>query len=387
MNLKEGIEFALSGKSILFVGAGFSVDAQNLRGENFKTGRRLAKHLAELSGITEAQLEEITLDDAAEEYISVYGKDELIDVLHNEFTAKLITSAQSVIANVPWRRIYTTNYDNVLEKACSENEKKLVPVTINDNIRDISKNNTLCVHLNGYIDRLDRNTLTAEFKLTETSYLTSSIEDTSWVSLLRTDIKTAQSVFFVGYSLADLDIKRILMESETLKEKCFFIIGSPGRTTINSCSKFGSITGLDTTTFATEVKNISKEYIPPIDAGFSSVVIEKYIVPAEKTNFLDKDLFSLFLQGQTVPSFIVNSLNGETSYFLERPQLGLILEQIRYEQSVIVVHSELGNGKSLLMEGLKYRASQEGFSVYTLLENSDDVLEHIDSIFHDHRKR
>jgi|GEM_PF-5000848 len=45
MNLQEGIEFALSGKSILFVGAGFSVDAQNLRGVKLKTGRKLAKHL------------------------------------------------------------------------------------------------------------------------------------------------------------------------------------------------------------------------------------------------------------------------------------------------------------------------------------------------------
>ncbi|MCL4273685.1 MAG: SIR2 family protein [Anaerolineales bacterium] len=387
MNLQEGIEFALSGKSILFIGAGFSVDAQNLRGVSFKTGRKLAKHLAELSGITGTQLDEISLDDAAEEYISANGKDKLIDELHNEFTAKVITSAQSVIAGIPWKRIYTTNYDNVMEKAYSENGKKLVPVTINDNIRDIPELNTLCVHLNGYIDRLDRNTLTSEFKLTETSYLTSSIEDTSWVSLFRTDIKSAQSVFFVGYSLADLDIKRILMESEALKEKCFFVIGSPGKATINSCSKFGEITGLDTSSFSVEVKTVSKNYVPPIDSGFSSSVIEKYIVPVEKKEYLDKDLFSLFLQGYIDTSYLVNSLNGEIKYFLERPQLGFVLEQIRYEQSVIVIHSELGNGKSLLLEGIKYRASQAGFNVYTLLENSDDILEQIDSVFHDSGKK
>jgi hypothetical protein len=77
MNLQEGIEFALSGKSILFVGAGYSVDAQNLRGVSFKTGKKLARHLAELSGITGFQLDEISLDDAAEEYISAHGKDKL----------------------------------------------------------------------------------------------------------------------------------------------------------------------------------------------------------------------------------------------------------------------------------------------------------------------
>ena len=143
MNLQEGIEFALSRKSVLFVGAGFSVDAQNLRGGKFKTGRKLAKHLAELSGITGDQLDEINLHYAAEEYLAVNGKDKLIDELQNEFTAKVITSSQSSVASIPWKRIYTTNYDDVLEKAYEDIGKKLVPVTISDNVRNIPSTNTM----------------------------------------------------------------------------------------------------------------------------------------------------------------------------------------------------------------------------------------------------
>lgn len=387
MNLQEGIEFALSRKSVLFVGAGFSVDAQNLRGGKFKTGRKLAKHLAELSGITGDQLDEINLHYAAEEYLAVNGKDKLIDELQNEFTAKVITSSQSSVASIPWKRIYTTNYDNVLEKAYEDIGKKLVPVTISDNVRNIPSTNTLCVHLNGYINRLGRDTLNSEFKLTETSYLTTSLEDTDWISSLRTDIKSARSVFFIGYSLADLDIQRILMESETLHDKCFFIIGTPDRVTANSCSKFGNVTGLDTNAFAKEVLGIAKSYTPPVDTGFSSSIIEKYELPTEKESYSDKDLFTLFLHGEVKAPLLANSLNGEASYFLERNQLSLILEQIQQEQSVMVIHSELGNGKSLLMDGVKYRASQAGFNVYALLENSDDIIEQIDGIFYDKGKK
>ncbi len=34
MTLEEAIQFALIGKALLFTGAGFSIDAQNLRGNH-----------------------------------------------------------------------------------------------------------------------------------------------------------------------------------------------------------------------------------------------------------------------------------------------------------------------------------------------------------------
>ena len=78
------------------------------------------------------------------------------------------------------------------------------------------------MHLNGFIDRLDRNTIGSEFKLTESSYLTASLIDSEWIMVFRNDLKLARAVFFVGYSLYDLDIKRILNESPHLR-KTFFI--------------------------------------------------------------------------------------------------------------------------------------------------------------------
>src|SRR6266498_1087189 len=324
MKIEEGIELALSGNAILFTGAGFSIDAQNLRGTSFKTGSQLSEYLSGLVDIDE----KLTLDAAAEEFISVNGKDELIKELHNEFTAKTITSFQSQIAQIPWKRVYTTNYDNVLEKAYAENGKKLSPIVSSDNIRDVPLNKTVCVHLNGWIDDLDRSTLMSEFKLTETSYLTTSIESSPWGTLFRDDIRSARSVFFVGYSLADLDIKRLLIESETLREKCFFVLGnSPGKATTRICSKFGQVTNLDVSAFATEIQNISKNYVPPAITEFSSNSIEKYQTPKEQKAFSDKDIFALFLQGTVNESFLIDSLSGEKHYFLERPEINKIIEQ------------------------------------------------------------
>ena len=133
-----------------------------------------------------------------------------------------------------------TNYDNLLEVAYAKSSRRLTPVTLSDDILKIPKNDTLCVHLNGYIDRLTRDTIGSEIKLTEPSYITSSVAESDWATLFRQDIRAARSVFFLGYSLHDLDIKRILFESADLREKCFFIIGqNPKSATIRRASQFG----------------------------------------------------------------------------------------------------------------------------------------------------
>ena len=44
-----------------------------------------------------------------------------------------------------------------------------------------------------------------------------------WIDRCRFDFHAAQAIFFVGCSLADLDLRRLLVEQE-LKEKSFFIL-------------------------------------------------------------------------------------------------------------------------------------------------------------------
>lgn len=377
MMLNEAIEMALCGQAILFTGAGFSIGAENLRHTSFKTGKQLANHLSKSAGFDE----DIALDIAAEEYINVHGKDKLIDELHNEFTVRTFASYHVDVAKIPWKRIYTTNYDNVMERAYAEFGKKLLPVTLSDKIRNLPKENTLCVHLNGYIDKLDRESLMSEFKLTDTSYSTSSIAESDWATLFRDDVKAARAVFFIGYSLADLDIKRILIENENLASKSFFILGkTPSKLTTNVCSKFGQILSINTLDFAHEVEKIASTYTVPEALEFWSSNIEKYLVTEKSKNFSDEYIFDLFLRGDYKPPFIIDSLLGGAHYFLNRPQTVEIIEQIKYQPSVIVIHSDLGNGKTLLVEGLKFAATQSGFDVYSLVEKNENILEDINNL-------
>src|SRR5579862_8578328 len=155
MDLDRAIEHALDGRALLFTGAGFSRGATNLRNRPFKTGPQFANHLA-----LQAHLPAGTpLDDAAEIFVEQFGKDRLITELKEEFTAKQVSESHFKIGRVPWRRIYTTNYDDVLESAYRTMGKRIQSITMSDSLRDVPEETILAVHLNGYVERTNRSNI------------------------------------------------------------------------------------------------------------------------------------------------------------------------------------------------------------------------------------
>lgn len=161
MDITLAIEHALDGNAILFLGSGFSLGAKNIRGNSFMTGWQLAKHLALLAKIEE----DAPMEDAADEFIQQFGIDGLIKELYEEFKSREITRAHEIIAQIPWKTIYTTNYDDVMEAAYAKMKKPLQPITFSDNLRDMTVSS--CIHINGFINRLNRKTIGGEFKLTD----------------------------------------------------------------------------------------------------------------------------------------------------------------------------------------------------------------------------
>ena len=195
MELEEALELALDGHAILFVGAGYSVGAINRKGQPLKTGSELASYLGSLADLPEVA----SLEDAAEEFISLYGEDELVSVIKDEFTVGELTDAQTQIAGVPWRRIYTTNYDNVLEEAGAQLNRKFQPLTLSAEARlrdNRAVSDTQCVYLNGFVELLDSDKIGSELKLTDSSYLTASVSESPWAVLFRQDLSLARAVFF-----------------------------------------------------------------------------------------------------------------------------------------------------------------------------------------------
>jgi hypothetical protein len=129
------------------------------------------------------------LDDASEDFVARFGEDRLISEIRTEFSAKQISKGHELLTCIPWRKIYTTNYDDVIERGYEKAGRSLASVTMSDDIRAISKDSTLCVHLNGYVGRLTRDTIWTEAKITDTSYLTASLVESPWATVFREDIE------------------------------------------------------------------------------------------------------------------------------------------------------------------------------------------------------
>ena len=101
---------------------------------------------------------------------------------------------------------------------------------------------SLRIHINGYIERLTISTLNTELKLTRTSYLTEAFGNSVWSSVFRDDINLSKAAIFLGYSLYDLDIARILFEYPEWQEKCVFVTATdPSDEERDVISKFGTI--------------------------------------------------------------------------------------------------------------------------------------------------
>ena len=380
MELEEALELCLDGHAVLFTGAGFSREATNRLGQPLKSAVELANHLALLTGLPEGT----SLDDAAEEFTILNGEGHLVEQLKAEFTATAVTVAHKQIASIPWRRIYTTNYDNVLENAYAEVDRDLRPVTLREEARlrgDDGVSETICVHFNGFIDRLTPETVGSELKLTDTSYLTASVSDSPWATMFRQDLDLARAVFFVGYSLADLDIRRLLFDSPRLKQKCFFVIGDGAEDpTKRRVSRFGATLPLNTSDFADLLASKSQEYSSQDSERHIGYSINHFSRPEIQPAFSDQSIFDLLLLGHLQTDLVWDSLHEGNPYFLERPATEWILTKLDSGSRIAVIHSELGNGKTNFLEGLKCRALEHGYDVYTVSVRSGDIFRELHQV-------
>jgi hypothetical protein len=230
MEFTEAVEKALNGNAVAFTGAGFSAGATNFLDAELPNGRSLADLLFERSGKPGYKGD---LDLAATFFLRHRDPSELVTLLRDQYTVKSVTPSHVVLGNVPWRRVYTTNYDLVMENGYGKNDRRATWATLETDVREASGKANVVVHINGCIDLLTQASLRNEFKLTNQSYLTTTFLQSPWCFQFRSDLRLAQAIFFLGYSLYDLDIQKVLFEEE-VKDKCFFIVRTICPQTIRS---------------------------------------------------------------------------------------------------------------------------------------------------------
>lgn len=368
MNIQEAIRNILDGEAILFTGSGFSADAEKADGNRLCTARMLAHQLLSECGFSKDEYVD-DLGQASEIYESEKGSLGLLEFMKREFTAAKLTPAQQFIATLPWFRIYTTNYDNVLEKAWQDAGKRLNTAVLSDRQNLYLDKHTLCVCLNGSVSRLIEEKLAEEIKLTNSSYLTDSFRSSPWLNFFQTDLKTAKAVFFIGcFMQYDLDIKRVVFENKDLHDKTFFIMwDQEPRANVMLVKKLGDPYPIGLQAFADMVKEEQKLYRSVTPMFLPLLCFDKVEISKTIPSITDRESFDLFLKGNMGNwDKIYYSLTSPTSvpFCIHRTKLDDVLERIKDGERNIVVHSSLGNGKTMFLMSLATLLSRCGYNVY-----------------------
>jgi hypothetical protein len=310
------------------------------------------------------------------------GVDQLAIFIRESFSVYTYTPAQAAVSSVKWRRIYTTNYDDVLETVFQKVGKPLIPVTLSKNAAEFAPQDNVCIHLNGFVRGLTASQLETELKLTTLSYLTETVSNSPWSFLLRSDVRSARAVIFLGYSMYDLDIQRLIHSDEATRAKYHFVIASGADDVeVANLEEFGQVYAIGCDEFAKLLNEKIKSHIPA-DEEALFLCFDKIEVPATVANARDEDLFDLLLKGDLRPELVWRAMADPaiSSYYVVREEIKSVLQSFQTQQADVVLHAEFGNGKTAFLAGLAMEAAAAGLNVYSFVTPSRSLAAEIASL-------
>ena len=382
MTNSEIINKIFEGNCMLFLGSGFSFGAtnNNPKDAKFKGAGTLAHKLLEDTGYSSKTDD---LRKASSAYLRKKTPEDLIALLKQEFCATSISPSHDYIGSLNWFRIYTTNYDNIIEIAYSKAQKQLLPKTLSSIHRKTEDYRHCCIHLNGFIDSLSPDKLDNEFKLTSASYLTEDFTKSEWFEIFKSDVMASEALIFIGFSMDyDLDLARILV-SGTIKDKTLFVV-RPGEDELNvsSLSDFGNVLASGLDGFVQMVKDCQSNYVPSTIKLFLPVSFHKADINRDVPSIRDIDFYQLILNGNIDKHLAFHSLvnNSSYPYLIHRNKLQECIDAIKNGSNNILIESALGNGKSIFLNELELLLAKEGKEVFVYDKYTSRVISEITEI-------
>ncbi len=387
MNIQEAINHILNGDAILFLGAGFSMEATNIQDSSMANASELSFVLCNELGLPRnddlATVSDYYLTSAENDTELERRKLALITHIQNLYITKRVKEYHKILVNCPWRRIYTTNYDDVVEFAHAD---RVDSYSMHTDYRKMIRGKCV-VHLNGFCRSVTKEQLNNEFKLTKRSYLEQDFINSNSFKIFNHDIRNSKAIIFVGVSLkSDLDIQRILYMDKSTKDKVIFIDRESNNFNPledNIKKNLGSQYKIGVENFGEEIKKVNNSYTPPKkELGWNS--FENYNISYNETFYelKERNLWELLINGE-INQYLLKANLNKNNYILQREKIGKVINDIENDKLKIgIVHSNLGNGKSLFLKILGAKLS-EAFKVFefnSYKENWELEVERIASI-------
>ena len=366
------MEKILDGEAILLVGSGFSLGAENLRGDSFLTGMGLRDHFGELAGLTEKNYRDHALTRVANHYRKKMGDKAFVEELKNLFSAYTVCDYHNDIISLPWKRIYTTNYDNVIEKAAENSGQHKRSVTSSEPVEGNDKSD-LVIHLNGYIDRLTEKTLFSEFKLLLQSYTADSEDTDSWISFMGNDFLSAKYIVVIGFSIAnDLSIGHKL-SLPGVSEKTLIIAKSQlDPIEKDELMEYGTVLDCGVKDFSSRIMLAKNSYVSSIISDVFSCFDYSHRMPLGGYTLGQADYVNFYYKGIYKQCFFQKDKRNNYISVVRRKRIDNCVDHNR--KKVYLITSHIGGGKSVFCEILRCDLQYTDSAVFFLKERYDKAL-------------
>lgn len=369
--IEQVVESLSRGDAILFVGAGFSKQARNVLGKELPTGDELKRELFHAIGETPTATDlENELSTISDYCLSDEKKSLAVaDHMRKLFNIQGLEDWQiDLITKYPWRRIYTTNYDNAVEFAFDSRNKSISPYSALEPYPPSLPQSALCIHLNGIFTHSVKDKFDAALRLSFGSYANSRLEGTRWGDLFERDVSFSGATVFIGYRLPDLDIARLLVGEQT-KNKVGFINGtSTSSIASRRLENFGRVFAATGVTFADALQQ-----------EFSAVGInrtpkrplrhfERLTQPRVPSHATDQDRIALLMYGHLRTELVHGDIarrSASNAYTIDRADEKDLVDAIETGHDVAII-SRLGNGKSVALHRIGLKLLAAGWTVFQL---------------------
>lgn len=294
---KEIIEKINVGKAILFVGAGFSQHCINITGTTCPLADALAEKICTRGKIDPPSTD---LNYTSEKYCHEGNNlNELISLLKDELTVSEVSEeVKTICTSVPWYKIYTTNYDNAVESCLPD----LLPLDLTDNVNNLQIQDKRCLHINGYIEKLTLQNLNNGFYLSDETSMADIFNSSPWSTVFKNDVDRCSCLIFIGYSLSDFDIKKIIYNT-AMRENIYFIVKQDiSKESEYKYSKLGKVVCIGVEGFAQKIKQYSHQI--KFNTINQLTSIKKYELTTNTDDTIsDKDLIDMFVYGKLISGY------------------------------------------------------------------------------------
>ncbi|MDA7423026.1 SIR2 family protein [Tritonibacter multivorans] len=304
---------------------------------------------------------------------------EYFRIITDCFKVQAVSDDMKSIMSYPWSRVYSTNYDDSIEISCEQIGKPKQTLTSADKPSAILPGKLPIVHLHGFVNHFRVDTIRDECILDYNSNVANKVYEGPWATELKNDIKTADVIVFLGYSLYDPEIAKLVLQGGNSKKKIFFInykIEDEELTYMQEM--FGTALHIEKDGFArvVEALPVATDVVKRRYVCFKSATEQS----VEHRNINYEDLSDLFLFGRVQDQLLQADVVEGTSKYVIRPSIvEKVVGELQSGRSLISLYSPLGQGKTVLCKILGTELAQD-YDVFFAIRNQDNFIEELRSI-------